>query len=216
MSRAYASRAAVQADLQPGEKVIYIFRHHAVVLTAPVANILGALVAGTGASIVTANKYAICIVWLISGLLICTQFLSFISWCTDFFVVTSKRLILSTSPVANETKTIDISWKLSVDLQSSWRGYLFGYGSIVIKSPGNGEYNVNYVKYPRRIYYDLSELIQNASTDTVDNLTAIRAEDEHHRSNAPQPSAALRIMANIINLALRLTRLSYLRRIRRP
>jgi hypothetical protein len=162
MSRAYASRTAVRRDLQPGEKEIYIFRHHGIFLVGPIATVLGAVMAGVGASIVTDSRFTIAIVWLLAGLLICNQVLIFINWCSDFFVVTSERIIFSTSPVANQTITIELSSALNVNLQSSWQGYLLGYGSLTIKVPGEGEYNVNYIKYPQHLYSQLNELIQNA------------------------------------------------------
>jgi uncharacterized membrane protein YdbT with pleckstrin-like domain len=163
MSRTYARRSSIKKDLEAGEEMVYIYRHHGIMLSAPIASALGAATVTFGADIVTNDRPILATILILSILLVCGQILAIIRWCSNFFVVTSKRLILSTSPVTDQAVTIELTRGLEVDLQRSWQGYLFGYGSLVIKARGGGKYNVNYVKYSEALYSQLSERIRTAA-----------------------------------------------------
>ena len=117
-----------------------------------------------GMNIISESKLTAAVVWLLSGLLICGQIAAFIDWYLGFFVVTSRKLILSTSPVAKRLVTTRLAAISNINLQRPWRGRLLGYGSLVIGSAEEGEVSIAYIPYPQQLYEELSKLVQDVES----------------------------------------------------
>lgn len=161
MSRTYTNHTVVRKHIQYPEKEVIAVRRHGIVLSAPIATTLGAVAVAIGTSVISESKITAVLVWLLSGLFICGQVAVFIDWYLGFFVVTSRKLILSTSPVAKRLVTTRLSAISNINLQRSWRGHLLGYGSLEIRSAEEGELVIAYIRYPQSIYEEISKLIQD-------------------------------------------------------
>lgn len=160
MSRSHTDRAVVRKRIQNGERAVFAIRRHPIVLTVPIANVMGGSAAAIGANIISNNKLIIAITWLLVGLFICAQVLFFINWYSDFFVATSKRLIISTSPIGRKFPTTSLKKVSNIEMRRSWRGYLIGYGSLSLRTSGD-DFSIDYIPYPESLYRELSKLIED-------------------------------------------------------
>jgi membrane glycosyltransferase len=164
MSRTYTNRTVVRKHIQYPEEEVTAVRRHLIVLSAPIATTLGATAVAIATSVISESKITAALVWLLSGLVICGQVAAFVDWYLGFFVITSRKLILSTSPVAKKLVTTKLSAISNIKVQSSWRGRLLGYGSLEIRSAEEGELIIAYIRYPQSLYEEISKLVQDVES----------------------------------------------------
>lgn len=149
--------AVVRRRLQLDEDLVVAVRLHFVVLVSPVATALAALLAAIATNIAQESDLIRSIVGLLAILFICRLMAAIADWYLSPFAVTSRRLILPSGPFSKRSEVARFGSLLDIKLQRSFRGRVFGYGTLVITVAGEGDLVICYVPYPEQIYNEISQ-----------------------------------------------------------
>src|SRR5215469_1969354 len=130
--RVERERAEVERYLLPNEEHVATVRRHPAILIVPTAQaVIGLLVAfGLTATLLRGRGVLIWIVWGIWGLVMLRLIWEIINWAVDYFVITSKRILLTSGVFTRSvammplTKVTDMSFRRSfagrLDMASAW------------------------------------------------------------------------------------------------
>jgi membrane protein YdbS with pleckstrin-like domain len=160
--------ATVYRVLLPHERSVITVRFHPAVLIRPVAEALGGLaVAGLLSTVVRLDGPVLIILWLAWLILLIRLLYAIYNWLEDYFVVTSKRLLLVTGVLKKTVNMLPLNKVTELRFERSPTGRIFGYGTFVIESAGPKADlgRVNHLPYPEQLYLEVCGLMFPGSAD---------------------------------------------------
>jgi uncharacterized membrane protein YdbT with pleckstrin-like domain len=155
--------AKVYKHLLPKESQVITVRFHPAVLIGPVAAVLGGLaIAGLlSTTIARGNGTAMLIIWLVWLILVVRLLVKIYEWLDNYFVVTSKRLILATGIFSRTVNMMPLTKVTDMSFKRSAMGQLLGYGEFIVESAGQDQAlrRVDHLPYPEQLYLEVCGLI---------------------------------------------------------
>ena len=112
-------------------------------------------------SFVHGNTVALDVIWLLWGLLLLRLIWNVANWSVDYFVVTSKRILLATGVLTRKVEMMPLRKVTDMSFQRSAKGRLLGYGRFIFESAGQEQAlrNVDYIPYPEQLYLEVCGLL---------------------------------------------------------
>jgi uncharacterized membrane protein YdbT with pleckstrin-like domain len=156
--------ATVYRHLLPHERQVITVRFHPAVLIRPVAEVLAGLaLAGLLSATVARHSGAVgmLVIWGLWFLVVLRLLYKVWEWLDDFFVVTSKRMLLAKGVFSKSVNMIPLTKVTDMRFERSARGRLFGFGKFVVESAGQDQAlrEVDYLPYPEQLYLEVCGLI---------------------------------------------------------
>ena len=167
--------ADVGKYLLPNEDTVAMVRRHPAVLLVPSAQAVGGLLV---AFVLTATvlrgqaAVLIWIVWGLWGLLMIRLVWESVNWSVDFFVITSKRILLTSGVFTRSVAMMPLSKVTDMSFNRSFAGRLLGYGEFVVESAGQDQAlrSIDHIPYPEELYRRVCDKIFNeAVNEEVDD-----------------------------------------------
>lgn len=169
---------SVSADIEPAEVARYLLpnetcvamvRRHPAVLIAPSAQaIAGLLVAFVlTATLLRHHSLLIWIVWGLWGLLMLHLIWQALNWAVDYFVITSKRILLTSGVLTRNVAMMPLSKVTDMSFRRSFTGRMLGYGDFIVESAGQDQAlrMIDHVPYPEDLYRRVCGRIFDAPVD---------------------------------------------------
>jgi len=170
--------SSVNRYLLPHEQQVIMVRRHPAVLLRPIGEVLGGLLlAGILSTIVSSNaspetpsSTALVAVWWLWLLLLIRFVWKFAEWSVDYFVVTSKRMILTTGLITRRVDMMPLGKVTDMSFQRSLPGRLLGYGEFILESAGQDQALsvVKYIPYPETLYLEVCQMLFPGKDDGDD------------------------------------------------
>ncbi|GII97115.1 PH domain-containing protein [Sinosporangium siamense] len=165
--------ASVNRYLLPHEHQVIMVRRHPAVLLRPVGEVLGGLIiAGLLSTWFGDNNggQALVIVWWAWLLLLIRFVWKVAEWSVDYFVVTSKRMLLTTGLITRKVAMMPLGKVTDMSFQRSLLGRLLGYGEFVLESAGQDQAlsTVPYIPYPETLYLEVCQMLFPGGDDSDD------------------------------------------------
>jgi membrane protein YdbS with pleckstrin-like domain len=154
--------AAVYRVLLPHERRVITVRFHPAILIRPVAEALGGLaVAGLISTITHLDRTVLLVIWLVWLILVIRLLFRIYEWLEDYFVVTSKRLLLATGVFRKTVNMMPLTKVTDMRFERSPAGRLFGFGTFIVESAGQEQalHTINHLPYPEQLYIEVCGLI---------------------------------------------------------
>jgi membrane protein YdbS with pleckstrin-like domain len=156
--------ASVFRALLPQERQVITVRFHPAVLIKPVALALAGLaVVGLLSVIPHLSGTFLLVIWLLWLLLLIRLLYRIYMWLEDYFVVTSKRLMLTSGVIKKEVNMLPLTKVSELRFERSGMGRLLGYGTFYIDAagvpPNHPLSKVNHLPYPEQLYLEVCGLI---------------------------------------------------------
>jgi uncharacterized membrane protein YdbT with pleckstrin-like domain len=149
--------------LLPSERHVISVREHPVVLLWRVLAVLAGLgIAGwLSNSITHANDTTLVIIWLLWVALLAWALVKILDWSVHYFVITSKRLILTTGILLKRVNAIPLDKITDIEFRQSQTGKLLRYGTFEVWSPNQDPRmrTFKFLPYPNQLYLEASGLI---------------------------------------------------------
>jgi uncharacterized membrane protein YdbT with pleckstrin-like domain len=156
-------RAQVEKYLLPNEDHVATVRRHPAVLIVPTAQaVIGLLVAfALTATLLRGRGVLIWIVWGLWGLVMLRLVWEIINWAVDYFVITSKRILLTSGVFTRSVAMMPLSKVTDMSFRRSFAGRLLGYGEFVVESAGQDQAlrTIDHIPYPEELYQKVCEKI---------------------------------------------------------
>src|SRR6266567_2592970 len=148
--------AEVDKYLLPKEDCVATVRRHPAVLLAPTAQAVGGLLAAFALSATLLRNHGplIWIVWGLWGLLMLRLVWEAINWAVDYFVITSKRILLTSGVFTRSVAMMPLTKVTDMSFRRSFAGRLLGYGEFVVESAGQDQAlrTIDHIPYPEELY----------------------------------------------------------------
>ena len=148
--------ASVNRYLLPGETHVITVREHPVVLLKhALLTLAGLAVAGwLSSSVAHGNNTAIGVIWILWVILLLWFGTRVWEWAAHYFVVTSRRLMLTQGVIVRKVNFIPLDKVTDVELRRSSAGRRVGYGEFEVMSPGRDEdlRHIRFIPYPEETY----------------------------------------------------------------
>ncbi|MET8142684.1 PH domain-containing protein [Sphaerisporangium sp. NPDC005288] len=162
--------SSVNRYLLPHEHQVIMVRRHPAVLLRPVAEVFGGLVlAGLLSKWLGENQgaQALVIVWWAWLLLLIRFVWKVAEWSVDYFVVTSKRMLLTTGLITRRVAMMPLGKVTDMSFQRSLLGRMLGYGEFVLESAGQDQAlsTVPFIPYPETLYLEVCQMLFPSSDD---------------------------------------------------
>jgi membrane protein YdbS with pleckstrin-like domain len=161
--------AQVVRYLLPNETCVAMVRRHPAVLIAPSAQaIAGLLVAFVlTATLLRNHSLLIWIVWGLWALLLLRLVWEAVNWAVDYFVITSKRILLTSGLFTRNVAMMPLSKVTDMSFRRSFTGRMLGYGDFVIESAGQDQAlrMIDHIPYPEDLYRRVCGRIFDAPVD---------------------------------------------------
>lgn len=155
--------ASVNKYLLPHERQVISVHEHPAVLIGPIALVLlGLAIAGLLSNTVThGNSTAILIIWGLWVVLLLWLVVKIWDWAVNYFVVTSKRLILAKGVIVRNVGMLPLTKVTDMSFRRSTIGRFLGYGEFIVESAGQDQAlrNVKFIPYPEQLYLEVCGLI---------------------------------------------------------
>jgi membrane protein YdbS with pleckstrin-like domain len=154
--------ASVYKVLLPQESQVITVRFHQAVLLRPVAATIGGLaVALLLSTLVHLASGVLLVVWLAWLILVIRLLFKIYVWLEDYFVVTSKRLMLTSGIIKKTVNMLPLPKVTELRFERSAMGRIFGYGTFIVDSAGADHVlrRVDYLPYPEQLYLEVCGLI---------------------------------------------------------
>lgn len=151
--------------LAPQEDVILLCRRHPVVLARPILLWLVALVIGAAAGFLTSPRSGETIIDQIAGWFVLAATVGTVlkvwQWWASTYVVTDQRVMLIEGILARKISAIPLPKVTDTTYRRSAAGRIFGFGSLLLDSPGEtpGLATLTYLPRPDRIYRLITSLV---------------------------------------------------------
>ena len=149
--------------LLPSERHVISVREHPIVLLWRALAVLAGLgVAGWLSNAAAhGNGTTILIIWLLWAVLLGWLLVRILDWSVHYFVITSKRLMLTTGVLLRRVNAIPLDKITDIEFRQSQTGRLFGYGTFEVYSPNQDPRmrTFKYLPYPGQLYLEVSGLI---------------------------------------------------------
>ena len=166
--------SSVNRYLLPHEQQVIMVRRHPAILLRPVAEVLGGLIIagllsrffGGG----EAGGTALVVVWWLWLLLLIRFVWKVAEWSVDYFVVTSKRMLLTTGLITRKVAMMPLGKVTDMSFQRSLLGRMLGYGEFVLESAGQDQAlsTVPYIPYPETLYLEVCQMLFPGKDDSDD------------------------------------------------
>ena len=155
--------ASVGKYLLPYERHVISVREHPVVLLwRALAVLAGLALAGyLSNSVANGNNTTILIIWLLWVVLLGWLVVRIADWWVHYFVVTSKRVILSTGVLLKRVSAIPLDKITDIEFRQSQTGRLFGFGTFEVFAQNQNPRmrTFRFLPYPAQLYLELSGLV---------------------------------------------------------
>jgi hypothetical protein len=155
--------AGVLQYLLPGEKLVAnVRRHPAVLIGASAQAIAGLLIAFVlTATLLRNHSLLILIVWCLWGLLMLRLVWEAVNWAVDYFVITSKRILLTSGVFTRNVAMMPLSKVTDMSFRRTFTGRMLGYGDFIVESAGQDQAlrMVDHVPYPEDLYQKICDEI---------------------------------------------------------
>ncbi len=164
---------AVNKYLLPHEQQVITVRMHPAVLLKPILFSLAGLVIAAVISTTVAQHSAgvVGFVWIAWAVSLLWLVYKVIQWSQDYFIVTSRRMLLATGVVNRKVAMMPLKKVTDMSFQRSASGRLLGYGEFILESAGLDQAlrRVDYLPYPEQLYLEVCGLIFPAGNDDGDD-----------------------------------------------
>lgn len=161
--------ARVYKHLLPTESQVITVRFHPAVLLRPVAEVLGGLaLAGLlSTTIARANGTVLLVVWLAWLVLVIRLLVRVYEWLDNYFVVTSKRLILVKGILTRNINMMPLGKVTDMTFRRSAMGQILGYGEFIVESAGQNQalQRVDHLPYPEQLYLEVCAVLFDKDGD---------------------------------------------------
>jgi uncharacterized membrane protein YdbT with pleckstrin-like domain len=148
--------------LLPYERHVISVREHPIVLVwRALAVLAGLALAGWLSNSVGGNTAAIVIIWLLWLAVLIWLIVRIVSWWVHYFIVTSKRLVLTTGVLLRRVNAIPLDKITDIEFRQTQTGRLFRYGEFEVFSPGQDPRmkTFSFLPFPDQLYLEVSGLI---------------------------------------------------------
>jgi membrane protein YdbS with pleckstrin-like domain len=153
----------VQRYLLPGERLVAnVRRHPAVLIGASAQAIAGLLVAFVlTATLLRNHSLLIWIVWGLWVLLMLRLIWEAWNWAVDYFVITSKRILLTSGVFTRNVAMMPLGKVTDMSFRRTFTGRMLGYGDFIVESAGQDQALrvVDHVPYPEDLYQKICDEI---------------------------------------------------------
>jgi membrane protein YdbS with pleckstrin-like domain len=157
--------ADVAKYLLPNEELVGMVRRHPAVLLAPSAQAVAGLLAAfiLSATVLRGHTGLIWIVWGLWGLLMLRLIWQVVNWAVDYFVITSKRILLTSGVFTRSVAMMPLSKVTDMSFHRSFAGRLMGFGEFVVESAGQDQAlrTIDHIPYPESLYRKVCARIFN-------------------------------------------------------
>jgi membrane protein YdbS with pleckstrin-like domain len=153
--------ASVNRYLLPGERqVITIRQHPAVLLGRALLVLAGLAIAGWLSSFIS-NDNARLVIWILWVILVLWLVAKVWSWAVYYFVLTSKRIMLSQGIILRRVNFIPVDKVTDVEFRQSQTGRLLGYGELEVMTPGQDAAlrHIRFLPYPEQMYLEVCGML---------------------------------------------------------
>ena len=154
---------AVGRFLLPAEQHVISVREHPVVLLwRTLAVLLGGALAGwLSNSLAHGNDTTILIIWLLWLALLIWLVVRIADWWVHYFVITSKRLMLTTGVLLKRVNAIPLDKITDIEFRQTQTGKLLRYGTFEVWSPNQDPRmrTFQFLPYPQQLYLEVSGLV---------------------------------------------------------
>ena len=154
---------AVNKYLLPHEHQVITVRKHPAVLLRPISLTLFGLVVAAVISTTVArhNADVVGFVWIVWAVLLVWLAYKVWEWSQDYFIVTSRRMLLATGVVTRKVAMMPLVKVTDMSFQRSSLGRLLGYGEFILESAGQEQAlrRVDHLPYPEQLYLEVCGLI---------------------------------------------------------
>jgi uncharacterized membrane protein YdbT with pleckstrin-like domain len=158
--------------LHEREHQVITVRMHPAVLLAPVAIALAGLIAAVvlNGTALKNQHVLMTIVWVGWILLFLRALVAAATWSVEYFVVTSRRMILTSGLLTRKVAMMPLNKVTDMSFQRSLPGRLFGYGEFILESAGQDQAlrNIPFIPYPEQLYLEVCDLLFPSKDDGDD------------------------------------------------
>ena len=154
------------------QEQIVVHRHPAILLGPAFAVLCGLGIAGLAGSLPAVRGYLLLAVWLAWGLLLLRLLWRAARWLSDYFVVTSDRLMVVGGILATDVAMVPFSQLLDITYQRSTFGRSLGYGSMILAVDDELEpsWKIDFLPYPEQLFHEILALLTGYLPDEADIL----------------------------------------------
>jgi membrane protein YdbS with pleckstrin-like domain len=154
---------AVNKYLLPHEHQVITVRKHPAVLLRPISiTLLGLVIAALiSTTVARHNADVVGFVWIVWAVLLVWLAYRVWVWSQDYFIVTSRRMLLATGVVTRKVAMMPLVKVTDMSFQRSSLGRLLGYGEFILESAGQEQAlrRVDHLPYPEQLYLEVCGLI---------------------------------------------------------
>ena len=155
--------------LLPNEDCVAMVRRHPAVLLPASAYAVAGLLAAfiLSATLLRSHTTLILIVWGLWGLLMVRLIWEVVNWAVDYFVITSKRILLTSGVFTRSVAMMPLSKVTDMSFRRSLAGRLLGYGEFVVESAGQDQAlrTIDHIPYPEDLYRRVCDEIFNQDSE---------------------------------------------------
>ncbi|GAA2375249.1 PH domain-containing protein [Nonomuraea africana] len=164
MTHGDSAPSSVNRYLLPHEHQVIMVRRHPAVLLRPVAEVFGGLIIAGLLSKFFGDQgggTALVVVWWLWLLLLIRFVWKVAEWSVDYFVVTSKRMLLTTGLITRKVAMMPLQKVTDMSFQRSLLGRMLGYGEFILESAGQDQAlsTVEYIPYPETLYLEVCQML---------------------------------------------------------
>jgi membrane protein YdbS with pleckstrin-like domain len=151
---------SVNKLLLPNEHQVVCVRFHPAKLLGPASLVLAGLVIAGLLSFVM-HGAALGALWVAWGVLLLWLGWKLADWMVDYFVVTSKRIVLATGFLTRKVEMMPLVKVTDMSFQQTAQGRMFRYGRFIFESAGQEQALrvVDYIPFPQQLYLEVCGLI---------------------------------------------------------
>ena len=155
--------------LLPNEDCVAMVRRHPAVLLPASAYAVAGLLAAfiLSATLLRGHTTLILIIWALWSVLMVRLIWQAINWAVDYFVITSKRILLTSGVFTRSVAMMPLSKVTDMSFRRSLAGRLLGYGEFVVESAGQDQAlrTIDHIPYPEDLYRRVCDEIFNQDTE---------------------------------------------------
>jgi membrane protein YdbS with pleckstrin-like domain len=174
--------ANVAKYLLPNEELVGMVRRHPAVLLAPSAQAVAGLLAAfiLSATVLRGHTALTWIVWGLWGLLMLRLIWQVLNWAVDYFVITSKRILLTSGVFTRSVAMMPLSKVTDMSFHRSFAGRLMGFGEFVVESAGQDQAlrTIDHIPYPESLYRKVCARIFNVPDEDEQAVPVLAPEGE--------------------------------------
>jgi len=173
------SAAAVNRYLLPTEDSIVTVRQHPAVLAGSVITVLAGLVAaGILSQLVSASQPLYVVIWIAWGALFLRFLFRATSWSVDYFVITSRRIMMITGLVNRRVAGIPFPLVNDFSLHRSPVGRLLGFGEFRVRYGTRDQVlqRIQYMPFPEQLCLEIHQVMRRPYEAAADDDTGADEE----------------------------------------